>query len=453
MSLPEDIWKKLRDDHPAKRKAAWNELDDDCEKYSWTDNVFQDLYLRLKDEPDLDVRSYGLTCLHRISQWARHHILGESSLQSWLLEPFRPANRGGSSGTNEPTSAVVAVCDHEHIRDVQPLVKIARVLHEDAYWNTTFHHIPLNNPDWTRVGVTELSAICFIGRPSMFVGCDLLDELPTNRHFNLPVDDETWRGKPLTPESARRFHHIIQQRPTAGRFLFETKEDKAHRVDYAVVQRFVLRRGSRKTVVLILAGATSLGTVGAANWLTSRAPANFNIRKCIAEAGRELRDETGVEVLLKVKANVHTPARPWEVSECVEEKLFVNDSLNVLSLPKVVTIGPKGVSDPRDMYVLLDDDEVTLSGATRDTLIAICQKAHRDKTKSIDWKLLQEDHRVWPNGQHPFNGYSKSQEINFLRDHLKRGLLRGALTVEEGRQGRPLLKLGFQVKVEQPVKA
>lgn len=454
MSLSSDTWKKLRAHAEADRIDAWDELDENCSKYVWTDDDVTDLFMRLKQEESEKVKIHGLICLVRIQRWVLEYAkvasarIAPISLQNWLLQSFLPVSEKQSAASGGARSAVVAVCDHEHIRDVQPLIKLARVLHEDAFGNTAFHLVPLRNPDWARVGLAGLTAVCFIGRPSMFVGCDLLKQLPQDRHFKLPEDSGTWRSQPLSHKTADEFHHVIQQRSHADGLLFkamahrDAQEMEIQRTDYAVVQRFLVRYGGHDTTVLILAGATSLGTVAAAEFLTSRSAVNSDLRSRITAAGKNLKAETRVEILLKAEAAVHAPPLPWEV-EYTEEKLFVDDT-DVLRRKVTVSIGPS--SGHQIPYILLNGDKVSLPPKARELLLAICRVAKRDKTDTVDLRKLR-DKNVWRMKHIPFTSASDEQVARAIRDSLKKKWLRDAVTFER-EDGYPVLKLRFEIIAE-----
>jgi hypothetical protein len=244
-----------------KRKNAWNTLFQKRSEILLDHSEIQELRTVLIDEEDLDVRSFGTLCLDHYVEWKRSGA--EDTLQDWLFKPFVPPLFSAGSA-HSPKSAVIAVCDHQHIRDVQPQVMLARFLPSDRYHATEFHQISLRDPQWEPVALDELSAVCFVGRPGMFHNCKLIDALPPELRFSLPADDDEWRGKPLSSESVDRYHHVRQNRPNAGPMFYAAREEATRRTDYALVQRLRINYGGHHVAVLILAGATSLGTCGAA---------------------------------------------------------------------------------------------------------------------------------------------------------------------------------------------
>ena len=158
----------------------------------------------------------------------------------------------------------------------------------------------------------KINALCVIGRPSMFARCPILDDLKeqhANMRFTLPPDDEEWRSKPLTKPSAVAFHQVSQQPALGDPNSFFASESDGRRTDYAVVQRFNVEYGRRPATVIILAGTTSLGTVGAAEWVTNGELA-LKLKEVCGRLGKPLREETEMEALLKVTADVPRPPRP-----------------------------------------------------------------------------------------------------------------------------------------------
>lgn len=446
----EVLMRRLESADAGVRKDAWRTLFDKHKEFAISHEDIQFLRHRLKNEENLDIRTYGMLCLEQSIEWTQSHsqeTLREETLQDWLFKPFLPPPLSAAGG-HEANSAVLAVCDQQHIRDVHPLVMLARFLPADRYHTTDFHQVSLHNPRWEAVGLDKLGAVCFVGRPSMFRNCKLVDALPNDLRFTLPKEDDLWRGKELSGESIDSYHHVRQNRPNAGPFLYRAVKEgeENQRTDYALVQRFRIDYGGRQITVLILAGGTSLGTVGAAEWVTNRRLDNRTCRDVALAAGVGIDDSVRMEVLLEVTAEVHKPAQPWR-PHCLAKKMFFNGSPNLLRPgPQTITLGMGNENPPTVRYILFDEDEVRLTGDEYVALVALCLKCWREEKKEVHIADLLRDSHVWPNGKGRFESLSENDAVGFFRDHLKKYRLRGSLYV--GSKPMPLLRMFSEIHTQ-----
>lgn len=424
----------------AKRAQTWEDVCDSANQLSREDS-YKLLRSLEKEESGMlaDERFAELHFMFKqlirflaAQPWAKN---SETTIDEWFFAPFRP--RFDGSGISNPCAAI-GVCDREHIRDVQAQLILARYLSKDRFPDTEFYHVPLLNPDWSDVGTDKINALCAVGRPSMFVRCPVLEAVElnkTNLRFGLPLDDEQWRSRPLNTASANAYHHVLQTPPpprgfqsAAGRRIspYCAVDINGRRTDYAIVQRLRLMYNNRPLTVVILAGATSLGTVGAAQWVTNGELVALLKEKC---QGRDLRDETELEALLEVTADIRNPARPWDPIGRNPLKLFVDDSVNLLGpTPSQITII---TGDPGPDNILLDDDEVRFKGKGRSALIAICKafcrKLPRPTSAIFEIQELQKDETFMKE-----SGCARDGDLGrFLRDHIQ-GKLGDAVTIEDG---------------------
>lgn len=409
----------------AERKNAWNAL---ASKIAAGERLLtsgdqRELLEGLLAEPDVDVRSFGLTVLQL---GARASRLGFAAA---LWAPFGPTR----------DAAVIAVNDKAHIKDVAPLVELGRFFPRGTHPRMTFHTVSLLDPDWAPVRPEELDAMCLIGRRSMFRKNAVLGALEDENgpdlglRFNLP--------KASVPRPSRSvdstYHHVLERRPI-GTIEYPTDEHDGQRTDYAAVQRMWTRFGGRRVTVLFIEGATSLGTSGAASWVTSATALE-------ALDAHDLSDGSTIEILLRVTAAVHQPERPWE-PRTTPLKAFVNGTNVIAKTPRVVTLGipaDRPLEAGCIQHVLLNDDEVEFRGERYDTLVAVCLKAYLNELegKPPDTILvdgLERDSRLWTSPWRP-------TFPTFYRDHLQRQLLHGVLSVNDK---AALLKLSCKIVLQ-----
>jgi hypothetical protein len=314
---------------------------------------------------------------------------------------------------------VVTVCDNEYVRDVQALVYLARHLSTERYGKTDVHHVSLHNPDWAEVELDRADAVCFIGRPSMFQGCKLVDSFPDDLRFAIE------RGP---SDRSSHFHHVRQNRTSAGPLPHVPEQNSSHRHDFAVVQRFPITFGGRIMTVLVIAGATSLGTVGAADWVTRKGMHGRERSKDARLAGLDAIDlSTRMEALLEVTGAVHAPAHPWKPA-CELRSLFFNHSQNVLKPPRRITMATRSGDfiDAEDVqYMLFDEDEIEFRGDDYAAVIAVCARQYLGGQGAISISDLVNDTRLWPAAGCPVKG----DTVNFFRDHLQKRRLNKLVTV------------------------
>ena len=187
-------------------------------------------------------------------------------------------------------------------------------------------------PGLSHYGFTANKATCVIGRSSLYPNCDVLydqgarnDLLPVNRVLFLPdVTEQTedFMGKPLSKTSRKLFHYLEVRDPeNPTRLTAHDRHDKqqgvVRRTDYALIQRFYLRHAG---VVVVLAGCTALGTLGAAT------EAQKFSRTCLPH----ISPNDSVEILLKVDGSGRADKKgnliglPWKVTNCVPLGVYVN---------------------------------------------------------------------------------------------------------------------------------
>jgi hypothetical protein len=330
------------------RAEAWEMFCHSCSDLDLDDLKFRRVLEALIRKPtddatrelqELRFELHRLIDLVAVRPWARRP---KAPLEDWFFRPFRPTPR-----LSNPCG-VVGICDREYIRDVQAQILLARRLSIERYPDTKFCYLALSNPVWSDVELERINALCVLGRPSMFARCAILEALAEQRRsarFALPGDNDRWRGQPLTPDSAAIFHHVVQRSPWGEPKLYGAVDQNGSRTDYALVQRFRILYSGRPVTIIVLAGATSLGTIGAVDWVAGSGLVNALKAGCHWLGKSDLAEDSEVEALLRVRADVRNPARPWGHVECAPVKLFIDDSVNLAPgespaepvAPKIVT--------------------------------------------------------------------------------------------------------------------
>jgi len=428
----ETLHRGLRSGTPASRKHFWKSLPREHSERPFSPKEVNELRALLLEEPDIDVRTTGAICLDEVL-----HMPGrapEESFHDWLFRSFRHT---GAESKAAKRSLVVTVCDNEYVRDVQALVEVARHLPSDRYPQTVFRHVALNSPDWADVGLDRAEAICFIGRPSMFKDCKIIDRLPADLRYSI---------EPPSSGGEEDFFCVGQNRPKAGRFEYPTVQDATRRYDHAIVQRVPIKVGGRTVTVVVIAGGSSLGTLGAAQWVTSFEWGMDRRNEYARVAGLETIDwSTRVEAILSVSAKVHKPAQPWR-PEIEEKGLFLHKSRNLLRIPSRISVATDtGSLHTADdiRYLLFDDDEVEFGSVDYAAAVAVCVKYCLDGRPDMSIKDLLPDVRLWPKGVCPVKGNANA--VAFFRDHLQRRSFNGI--IEVAKAGLRLKLAGCKIAV------
>lgn len=400
----------LRNPTLAIRKDNWKQLPEFHVKQPFSRAQIMELQKALAKESDLDVRTIGIIALDQILHMP---VPEPESFFNWLFHSFR--SRGGA---DTGPSLVLTVRDDENFRDVQALVEVARHLDAERYAQTEFRDVSQQSPDWADIRWDTINSNCFIGRPSMFRGCPIVSRFPADLRFSIePPDSEAPGG----------FHRVCQKREKAGKLIYPTTQDESYRHDHAIVQRFVISHLGAKKTIIVIAGGSSLGTVGAAQWLTSKYMCDAERKSLARVAGLELDGTTRVEVLLSVSATKEKPARPWR--PIVDDAaLFLNSSRNLLREPSRIAVATETghLESAKDVkYLLFDDDELKLSEADYAAAVAVCVKYWLDHRSSMPIAEFQTDKRLWLDEKWPVG----RDLVAFFRDHLQRHSFNGILEV------------------------
>ncbi len=402
MTSKTELLEHLRKGNTQQKLGAWGALS----RLALDERDLALLHSLLKLETDLSVRTFGIVSLLQAT-------MPPGRLGWSLWDSFRVPS--------DAHAAVIGICDRQHIRDVQSLVILARYLSKEHFPQTDFHHIPLETPPWGAVGLDKLSALCVIGRPTMFRGSGFIDGLQKKLRFGFDQGSgPLWQ--PLTETSKESFHCVQQRRPKSGPRLHKAYQFGDERHDFALVQRFRVSPAGRDLTVVIVAGASSLGTFAATEWAIDPATTSL-LNHAANRVGYSLDEATSIEVLLKVSAEVRRPAEPWKDVKRQPLKVFFDKSVNALAPPQEITLG---LSENRLVYVLLDEDEVEFSGIGYDSLCAICVAANRAHSRSVPVATLVNDHSLWPAGR---SLLESDNAVAVLRENVRRDRLREAITI------------------------
>ncbi len=432
---------KISSENPQKRREGWREIHDHSAAFRAGLNDAQMLYLRnLLFDAENDSGNFRLAlkallalAMPPASVIARSERPGgaESSLEGnlpgapgllphWLWEPF-----------HQPSAVLAVTATNYRRRDEAALLWLGRRLSFAEYPETEFPHIALENPDLARVLFSQrYQAFCIVGRLGLF-GQKALERLGIDDlHFGFDVPR---RPKGLPPgELDAKYHCVFERVGSCKRKSHRTTEESGVRTDFAVVQRYQVELGTQHVVVVIVAGASSLGTAAGARWAACDLfqPTDAIDRRPI-EVPPRITPHSHMEALLCARAKVTT--RAWEHPEIELRKLSVDGACWSLKDQKwheapirlITVVRERG----QPTQILFDDQPARLERGkqTFRLMVALVEQAQRGGDAELDIAALAANHGIWekPN---PTEDYVRAK-LRLLRTrYLKNALcMRGTL--------------------------
>jgi len=329
-------------------------------------------------------------------------------------------------------SVVLALSAADHRRrDEHAVIYVARRLAYDGFPQTAFRQFCPDSFDLGALLVEDYQALCILGRLSIY-GRETAARL-AGEHMRFGFDDAPRppglaQGK-LDPDG---YHRIWEQGP--DRLIYHSAKDFGEeRIDYGLVQRYPVFLGMRHVVVINCAGASSLGTLAAAQWA---AESLFRSDGALEHGPIETPPHTGpdsrMEALLEVRARL--TETPWEQPDITLKKLYV-DRCEWSSTahqwrtkpPSVLSIERK---HGRPERILFDHEPspLTVGSQIFRLTVAIAELAQRNPDQRIEPKTLAGISDIWERPQ-PKIAYVRQQLRN-----LRARYLREALTVKGGVQ-------------------
>ena len=287
------FWGDLKSGSENRRRNGWRALQTALmeEQFGLTHRDILRLLDRLREETEPNVQQAGLEALLSSALLRDRHAADgrHSGLARWFWSPVKL-----------PT-AVFRAIEVDRRRDEDAVIELARSLPHRDFRNTVFLSVPLEDPRWQE-RLDFPKSCCFVGRLEIF-GDEAIREFGSDAlRFYFPRKDRPPRLKPgaLDP---KRYHRIHQRRNDrdVGRPLLSAEEG-GRRTDYALVQRYY--QPQKQRTVVLFAGSSTLGTLGAVIWAVSLQDQQIPLPK------NGLREHDRLEALIEVSAPV--VEHPWQ---------------------------------------------------------------------------------------------------------------------------------------------
>jgi hypothetical protein len=436
---PRRALEAITSDNPERRCEGWVELRQHSAAYRARLNDDQALYLlaNFETEPDPKVRQAAVNALLAMALISTDETpppkkpdvppgtvepgVTESGelLGGWLWEPFR-----------KPSMVLGLTAANYRRRDEGALLWLGRRLSFVAYPDANFSLVNVENPELDRVLFDKnFDAFCLVGRLGLF-GKKALKRLGDDDlrfGFDRHQRPENCPAAGLHPE----FHRIFERTEGSRPKYYRTKQEDGTRTDYAVVQRYRVKLSGRYVVIVIIAGASSLGTFAASQWVARdlfRATDTMN-NKAI-EAPSDITPSSRLEVLLRVTAKMTTSA--WEYPEIEIEKLRVEDPCWSLEDQQWREVPIKNLTviyeNDKPTQILFDGRPSRLDpgGQAFRLTVAIAEQVEANSRRQgeLDIAALAANPAIW-NNPNPDEPYVRQQlrllKARYLKDALSMG--------------------------------
>ncbi len=333
------------------------------------------------------------------------------ALADWLWAPFR-----------QP-SVVLRAVDSARRRDEEAVIDLARQFSRRDFPHTTFLSVNLRDPQWEKtMGAHPARAFLVVGRLGLYG--PRVRELLGAADLRFTFCDGDRPGHLRRGQLDPVFHAVSER----GRARpYRTAEDDEDRIDYGVVQRYPVTYQDKEVIVVVVAGASSLGTLGAARW-AARTLAEPDLKGKLVPAPPKAGTASVLEALVTVRARKAPYPQDWQPMQWDLVGLYADDTKWCPAdgcwypvPPQEITVvrGPEG-GQPT---VLFDGARAgfrsTEDNSNLRLLVSICELAAQPDGRAAGLAALAQ--RVWPGGPGDVNRV-RSRLFQLKQIHLGEAL-------------------------------
>jgi hypothetical protein len=380
------------------------------------------------EESDPDVWRVAVTALLRLPPPAEAGDRGlgavvppgEGALLDWLWSPFHQA------------SVVLRGVDSARRRDEEAVIDLARQLSRRDFPHTTFLSINLRDPQWEKtMGAHAARAFLVVGRLGLYG--PRVRELLGGADLRFTFCDGDRPGHLRRSQLDPVFHAVSER---GRRQPYRTAEAGEERTDYGVVQRYPITYQDKEVIVVVIAGASSLGTLGAARW-AARTLAEPDLKGKLVPAPPKAGTESVLEALVTVRARKDPYPQEWQPMQWDLVALYADESKWCPAdgcwypvPPQEITVvrDPEGAGRPPT--VLFDGVRAgfrsTEDNSNLRLLVSICELAGPSEGRAVPLAVLAQ--RVWPGGAGDLNRV-RSRLFQLKQIHLGEALYVNDATV------------------------
>ncbi len=391
----------LRSDRVGDRYEGWIQLQAECAVEEVSPELFRRLHERVVNEQEDGVWRMGVNvllglCVPRPADTlpveSPATVSDPLSLSDWFWTPFKSQ------------SVVLGLSDPNYRRrDAGALIMLARHLGHRDFPKTRFHPIQMKDPDFEPLLAQDPpESMLFVGRLGLYGEYALKHWSESDLRFGFLIHERPKAGPPpgqLDP----RYHCIYEKLDGRKKELYPTTQEKKKRTDFALIQRYAVMHAGGHMVVVTCAGASSVGTLAAAQWLADILPRPHPLKDRIPLPDG-VGPESRLEALLRVTSDADASA--WALAGIEVCKLYVDDlewSGETRTWRKrafhSVTIETEGNDPKMPVAVVAGRSRTTLeSGSmTGRLLMAIFLQTGGKKSAVVDLEALARDTWIWGN--------------------------------------------------------
>lgn len=344
------------------------------------------------------------------------------SLSDWLWGPF-----------HKPSAVFGLTAADYRRRDEIALIQLVRRLSYREFPDTEIHQIDPDDPEWSELLFQGgYQSICLVGRLGLY-GQEALERWNNpNGRFGFLVNRRP--GTIPAGQLDKDFHCIYERIGEGPTEYYRTEEKNGKRTDFALVQRYPVYDGTRYIVVVIIAGASSLGTLAAAQWAADKLTEPTHPYGEPIDAPQGVGPDSHFEALVDVTAEVTTRVwRPLRINLrrlCVDRAVWCeNDRRWHIDPPRNITILREKGTKARAVGVLFDGKRAPLNPGSQTfrLLVEACLESRSRENGVVNAKKLGQKSEIWDGKTHAEADVRRRLSI------LKQRYLGDALSV-----GRPI---------------
>jgi hypothetical protein len=341
----------------------------------------------------------------------------ERTLDNWLLNDFRKESvvfRASEPGYER--------------RDPDAVENLARWLPYKGFSATKFCALPKGEDSWQQIVTDQpLETFCFVGRLGLFGGQAVEQLVNPETRFRFLRHSPP----PVFPTGDELKKYYVIQEFDADQLVHEyrTEDTNGVRTDYGIVQRYPIYMATHWVTVLLCAGLSSLGTVGAARWLAFDLGLQDPVTQTPIIQPKAIEASSRVEALVRTigasQSHIWRPSKIELVGLYVDHFQWSPKERQWHDIQQHVLQVRLRHGEP--VAVLIDDETARLVVGSQNfrLVTTLAQQIGKNGGGGVDVKRLASDRTIWDGHELP------PSKVKYRLHHLDDHTLRGLLTIDD----------------------
>lgn len=394
--------------NPEIRRQAWHDLRRRCMRNQFMLDS-EELVLalsNLRNEDDEDIRRLGQNIFfellgHRVFDKHNH---APRDLGHWLWQPC--------SGP----SLSFWMADPSAVRDEDAIICISRRLSFETNSANDFVRINPANPDWGNILNRGFQAICIVGRLGLYGPEAVKFWSKQDLRYSF-IADQRPANLPSGQIDAENYHALLERVWENGQYAkvrcFCTREENGQRIDYGLVQRYMVRYAGKRLIVITCGGLSGLGTLGAAKWAAEKLIGHDGEPLPLPE---KVGDQSTMEAVIEVTAACAPHPTRWQPTDLKPVSLILGDSCWCNETRQWQRRAPDTITvcrDNRDSVTILFDGEPINSLRSKQVfrlIVKLCELAVKNRRQTVSIAALASDASLWG---------ERVNDIEYVRGRLR----------------------------------